>query len=343
MDIILFVYVREEEYGKRFLRFLLRKKHPRLHPELVTRYEVVNHRVETERQKIVVLTDDRKVYEEEKRQVILLSDEQSRENGKIFQYQQADEIYDELLVQIGIEKQTVCVETKQSYEKGVYCICSPSRQDSTVMAVMLSQYLACYGSTLYINLSEFPYYFEEQLLKKPNFCQKGIGELIFLTDRKRFKEREAQCHISFGNANMLPSMPYYKDLLDSTADDWQEILQRLQKECGYEKIVIQINELMECSLAVMEKSDYTWFLYPRCKMGEIEKEVFSHYCQLEKREALLEKVQWVEIPAEVADWQEIMEQQGLMEVSENKQAMACMEQFVKGGEGEDVCLVEDFG
>lgn len=342
METVLFLYVHDEEYGKRFLRFLLQKKHPMLCPELVTHYEMILDREETAFQQVVVLTDDKKVYEEEERTVILLGDEQSREKRKIFQYQKAEDIYDELLVQIGVEKVSISQEGTACDTKGVYAICSASRQESTVVSVMLSQYLGHRGNTLYLNLSEFPYYFGGELRKEADFAKKGIGELVFLSDRERFPDQMENCEIPFGKAKMLCPMPYYKDLLDCTAEDWQVILERLQKECGYEHIIIQMNELMEDSFPIMEVCDECFFLFAKGVMGRLEKEVFCHYCRLEKRSSLWERMRWFKIPEEIATWQEVIESQSLDDLAENAQALAIVDDWLKGEE-EDVCIVENIG
>ena len=56
-DVVLLLYMKDEDYGRRLLRFLLRQKNPRLHPELVTSEHLVQDRVGTPAQKLWVLTD----------------------------------------------------------------------------------------------------------------------------------------------------------------------------------------------------------------------------------------------------------------------------------------------
>ena len=67
-NVILLLYLKDAEYGKRFLRFLVGKKNPHLHPELVTAADKIKMRVGMESEELVVLTDDMGVKEDEKRQ-----------------------------------------------------------------------------------------------------------------------------------------------------------------------------------------------------------------------------------------------------------------------------------
>ena len=78
-DVILLLYLHDEKYGKRLLRYLAGKKNPVLYPELVTVRERIEKRTASEAEELVVLTDDAGIREDSKRKVIYLS----REMGKI--------------------------------------------------------------------------------------------------------------------------------------------------------------------------------------------------------------------------------------------------------------------
>lgn len=102
MEVILLLYVREEDYGRRLLRFLLAKKNSFLHPELVTDERMLRNRVGTQKQRIVVLTDREMTVKEESREIIYLSAQRSDERKSVYQYQKAEGLYRELLVKLGI-------------------------------------------------------------------------------------------------------------------------------------------------------------------------------------------------------------------------------------------------
>ena len=57
-DVVLLLYMKDEDYGRRLLRFLLRQRNPRLHPELVTSEHLIKNRVGTPTQKIFIKCSD---------------------------------------------------------------------------------------------------------------------------------------------------------------------------------------------------------------------------------------------------------------------------------------------
>ena len=91
MEVILLLYVREEDYGRRLLRFLLGKKNSFLHPELVTDERMLWNRAGTQTQRIVVLTDREMAVKEKS----FICRHSAVMNGKVF---------------ISIRKRRVCTE-----------------------------------------------------------------------------------------------------------------------------------------------------------------------------------------------------------------------------------------
>ena len=98
-------------------------------------------RVGTELHPSAVLTDDPGLYEDGKHNTILLSGQQDRTQKKIFQYQKAEGIYQELLWQLRLDPAVPAVsETAEMTEKKdmVYAVFSPESGDGTYLAVTLA-------------------------------------------------------------------------------------------------------------------------------------------------------------------------------------------------------------
>ena len=91
--IILLLYLSDETYGKRLLRYLTGKRNPLLCPELVTEESAVNQRDAGNKGEIVVLTDYAGIREHEGRRVIFLSGDARQTENSIFMYQKAEKIY----------------------------------------------------------------------------------------------------------------------------------------------------------------------------------------------------------------------------------------------------------
>ncbi len=337
--VILLLYVKDVVYGKRFLRFLLGKRHPGLHPELVTERDKIEHRVGTDRQSIVVLTDDRTVREDEKRRVIYLSQEKWETRGAIFQFQKVEGIYRQLLEQLDIDPPEATWEQKEEMA-GIYVVFAPAGDSGTQFSVMLSQYLGQYGTCLYLNLSGFPVFHDGQFRLTPEYARRGLGELLFFLKDKEFARRQQEIRRPFGNGFMIPPAPHFRDVLDSTPEEWEQLFQQI-RGCGYRSIVVEIGQIFDNMLDVMEKGDRVFLVRSASGFDQVREAVFRQYCRLEKREKLERDIEYIQ----VQDWERELTNQPLEEVSQNPQNMEYIRQLLTGERKEerDVCILEDDG
>lgn len=291
-DVILLLYMQDEIYGKRLLRYLLGQKNPALHPELLTEKKEIDVRMTQEKGNVVLLTDDREAQDDKKR-IIRFSETKNVAENEIFIYQKASGIYSELIKKLEIPGEEKETENTADSPQGVYAFFSPDGGISTLSAAV-SQYLGSLGKCLYINISGFPIYYGEQLSENPAFETKGLGELLFFVDREQFAQKEKEISIPFGAARMLAPAHHYKDISDSDAEDWKKMLVRLRKDCGYDTVVIESSHLFESTLDLLELCDYPYFITKNGVIGEIKKKVFLHYLELEGKEKLSKKCIFLE-------------------------------------------------
>ena len=338
------LYLRDVEYGKRLLRFLLQKKNPRIHPELVTAKNKMEFRVGADPERFVVLTDDPEIREDGKRKVILLSSQQNRMQKKIFQYQKAEGIYQELLWQLRLEPEEHPVPVEKA-ETGVgdmvYAVFSPEAEEGTGMAVVLSQYMATKGKCLYLQMSGLPVYFAGSLDMKPDFGARGMGELLFLLRQESFAEQMQQCCRRLGKADMLPPMTHFKDLLDCRPEDWEYFLRRLKDDCGYDSVVVEMGMIYEFFLDIMEKADRILFLQSPGCVGHIRRAVFRRYCQTEGKDDLLSRIKYIRCTEDVSRITEGWDRLELSGLAEDRQRMEWMKKLLEGGDAEDDYIVSD--
>lgn len=347
MEVILLIYVQEEVYGKRLLRYVLGKKNPYLHPELVTSSDMVTYRVGTETQKVVVLTDKEDIRAEGKKAVIHLTARQNVERNTIFRYQKAENIYKQLLLQLGMKEESNPDNLMKNagQKRGIVFVLSPDAIGVTAMATLISQWLGQNGCCLYLNLTGFPIWFGESLCEEPDFQLSGVDELLFMSNREDFAEREKEIRRPMGQAFLLPPFHHYKDLLDSTKEDWHELFQRLQTDCGYDSIVVELGPLMEHTMDLLSLGNEIIFLSQKGLLGKVRFNVWKQYCRMEKKQELLYQTRRLLLPEEWQEWEEMILEHPLKEIAGNNQLMARVNELLEHDrEGEeDVCLWEDFG
>lgn len=337
MEVILLLYVREEDYGRRLLRFLLGKKNSFLHPDLVTDERMLRNRVGTKMQRIVVLTDREITMKEETKEIIYLSAQRSDKRKSVYQYQKAESLYGELLTKLGIgeKKPDEAVSDSSAYSGGIWFLFSTDGIGLTAAAVMAAQYLALHGKCLYINLTEFPVWFEETLCEKPDFQLAGTGELLFMSEDREFIRREKEVRKTLGKAYLLPPFHHYKDLLDSTKEDWQEMFHRLRSDCGYDSIIVELDFLTEHTLDLLSFGDEILLFSQKGMLGDIRFHVWEQYCRIEKREELLRQIRRCAMPEEWQEWEMMMIEQSWEEMTENKQFMSKIETMLYATEEEE--------
>lgn len=343
--IVLLLYVKEEGYGRRLLHFLLGKRQPGLHPELVTEKKMLMQRAGTSGEQIVILTDDAGVQEDEKRKVILLAGEQDRERQKIFQYQCGEGIYQELVAQLGLKEVPQQPMEEKKKIKGVIMLFSTEGSGVTVTAVMLSQYLGRQGKCLYLCLSAFPVFYCGELRKEPPFETPGLEELLFDSEHELSQEKIGQLIQKFGYADILAPMCHFKDILDCSMEDWQRLLDCICREGGYDTVVVELGQIFESVMEFLELGDHVWLLRRRNTLGEIRDDVFRHYCHMEKKEELLDRTEFIPIPERWEEWEEQLCIQSLAEWGSNAQMMQEIENLWEREkeEEENVCIWEDLG
>lgn len=341
-QVILLLHFREEDYGRRFLRFINGKKHPQIHTELVTDREKALRRVGKATDRLVIVTDDETMEEDGKRELILLTGEQNRKEKKIFQYQCAEKIYDELTALLGIEKKMPeRVEPEQG--EGVVILFSPEGIPLTELAVLMSQYLGKQGRCLYICLSGFPIYYAGEFQKEPDYQTPGIGELMLCPAEEMLHDKLQQLVRTFGSAEMLPPFSHYKDMLDCTADDWKLFLERIRKEGRYDSVIVEMGTLFESMTDLLEFADRLFVVGREDAFGKLRTEAFRRYCRMEKKDSIVAMAECVPMPEEAEEWRKNLFLQPLSEWAENSQLMGKIRNLLENRkEEEDVCLWEDF-
>lgn len=332
--VTLLLCVENAEYGKKFLHFLIDRKNPNLLPELVTGAGLLDERIRMEEKRVIILTDNKEIKEDEQKEVFYLSHRENKEQKEIFQFQKAEGIYHDLLEHIGMESE-FSVQSEKEGNKGVFCIFSPIGGGGTAAAVHFTQYLGKRGSCLYLNLSEFPLFYDESLKTEPDVGNKGLGDLFFILEEKEFVEKQRRLKSSFGTADILPPMAHFKDLFDCSGKDWKLFLHRLLYECGYDSIVMEMDRLYEFSLELMETCKRIFWIQTPDIGGQIRRSVFRRYCRMERKEEIDKKMEILETGGILNSWQKNLENKQICQIAQDDYHMAAVQNIMlqkeKGG------------
>lgn len=340
-DVILLLYLHDEKYGKRLLRYLAGKKNPLLYPELVTMRERIGIRTAAETENLVVLTDDAGIMEDSRRKVIYLSREREGSRGTIYRYQKASGIYHDLMELLEMKPTEGAQETDKIRE-GIFFLLDSEGGGAAPLAVLLSQYLGQLGKCLYLSLTGFPLYYDSVLQEKPDFHTKGLTELLFCVGREELAGQIKGFIKPFGRAEMAAPFVHFKDLLDCSAKEWTGLMQKLRSECGYDSIVIEAGQFFEDMLDIMQASDYPCLVQEPGLCGRIRTAVFMQYCRIEKKDELIRKCRKILPPFERKEGTEILNRMDAEQMAEDEALMnrigKWLEEMERGEE--DDCIIE---
>ena len=243
-DKTLYVHISDEEYLRRFIRYMNMRRHPELAVERITEREMFWQRVNEDNgnEDDYYLTDNMINIPDISlngtgSRIMYLSDTDDEKNRIISVCQSADLIY------------TMCLKIMKLSESsrgkargpvpGIYGVCGHG-EASDVVAGSLSQELSEYGNCLYISLAAFPHFYTTY--KKE---EHSLGELIFRIGSGEFVALVNNALTEFGRAKRLPGVSHYKDLWDMSDDDRAALLKKLKNECDFDYIVVGFNDVRE--------------------------------------------------------------------------------------------------
>ncbi|MEE3467555.1 MAG: hypothetical protein VZQ83_03860 [Eubacterium sp.] len=238
----LYLYVCDDEYGKRLLRYLNSHRHPTLRVEMVTERERFwESRSQRKSNDEYWLTDDvsGSLADPGDRSTLwMLADRSDGDRHRIGYAKKAPELLRELM---GIMALTdVADRPSGAPPPGVYGVYSPG-EEGTVTAALLSQELGTYGACIYVNLCEFPVFYTSESVGEKN----NLGELFFRLESKDYKGLVEQSQITYGKATRLPTVSHYRDLWDVGDEDRRIFFRRLTEECDRTYVVVLFNDVRE--------------------------------------------------------------------------------------------------
>lgn len=351
-DLLLYIYVRDEDYGRRLHRLINSRRLTGVKVELVTKPEKI-HKSVSKSTRVTVLTDIKDYQQSEGVECIFLSDVD--DGSGIFQYQKGENLYRDLLVKLGVDR-TNEVRTDDSMGEiaGVYAVFSPNPSDATMAASVLSQLLGSYGKCIYLCMSGFWCFCGDAANDEKSIFstvkseyrmseKEGLSYAMFSLERNNFKELINKLKVPLGNSDMLYPVNHFTDLLDCKARDWQTLFERLRKECGYECIVVDMGQLFEFSFEVLAGVDYPIYIKEKGFCGDLYEKIFRYYMELEDGKEAIQRCIFTYLPLEKEEWLNNLKHISISEFFEQPFVKNALVEWYKHLEKEedDVCCYEE--
>ena len=292
----LYLYLRDEEYGRKLQKYITSRHHPELRVEMMTEREIFweSRAYSNENDKENWLTDDkeRMAYDRGDKSSLILLDERSDIDARKISYlQRSKGIYTELLTVLKLSELRSPDNSENCPAPGVYGVFSPDNK-ADILAPLLSQEFGQYGKTLYLSLSEFPVFYEQKDEDSEDAHSTSLGELIFKLGSKEFKEEVDRIAVKYGNCRRLPGVAHYRDLTD-IRDDMSRFVERLAGECELDYIVICIDHV--CDLFALSEKIKIIYVSDKSKTDKTQGEIFVNYAKVEHKESVIEEADFVTV------------------------------------------------
>lgn len=275
------LFFRDGNYGKSLLHFIIAKRHPQIAARLITDQKEL---ISCQEEQRVVLTDREEMQELSLPVKIFLCDRQSRNDHCIYQYQKAEDVYEELLWHLNLP----VVEQEANLIRGVYVVFG-TEGGQQLLAQGFAKMIAKQQKCLWIDLSRFSEMSvvqEESLLEELLLSE--FATQILANIQKIRQEKEGY--------HFLPSMKYFGDIIDCTCKEWWSVLECLQEKGDFPCIIISTDFLLESMIQLMKNADGAYIVHPEGKEKHIDR--FISYCHMGNISITEKEVQPVVIPEE---------------------------------------------
>ena len=299
-DLTLLLCDREEDYAQMLAEYLLKQKGIQWKVCVYTSAEELLRQEKTRAKTggdIVLLAEsaweDRLSLLSGVCMVILdeCSQEGLAEYPHISKYQSADRVTGQLLELYAQQEGKVAWGRRVCGGTRVIGFYSPvHRCLQTTMAGALSQALAERGRTLYLNL--------EYLGENSEAGDHDLADLLYFLkqDGEVFRLRLESMLRRIGTLDYIPAMKAGDNLSRITSQEWLRLLERLEKECGYEYVVLDLSESVQGLLEILRYCTRVLTISRKEPMARAKERRYRQQLELYHYEDILEKTRFIGLP-----------------------------------------------
>ena len=247
---IIVLYDREEEYARLFSEYLKRQKEL---PWEIHTYTGIEELLDSEKTgEVTMLVVAESSYADRLEMLQPVCQAILNESGtlrwhqfpNINKYQEAEGVWKELLElyveAVGVRLPLLCAEYKTKFI-GIYSPVHRCLQSS--FALTLAQLIAEKHPALYLNFEH--YVGIPELL--PDMQTFDMADLLYFlnAEKEKFRLRMQTMLKHVGNLDYVPPMKSGQNLLTVTAEEWMNLLQKIEDLGEYEYVVLDLTESMQ--------------------------------------------------------------------------------------------------
>lgn len=296
---ILAVYGLEPSYGERFADYVNQKDKA---PFTAMSFSSVEKlRQYGEEHVIEILLVDEEVRESVRdvkaNQVMVLCQgvlvEEQEAFPAIYKYQSGDCVMREVMARY-------CSQTVEpalallGAKARVFGVYSPvNRCMKSSLALTLCQQLGRHETVLYMNLEEYSGF---SRLVCDDY-KTDLSDVLYLYRQGTYHWMRLKSMVyNWGNVDYIPPVRYGEDLTQVTPDEMGILIERIARESGYDKMVVDVGQAGHGALPVLEVCDTIYMPIREDCFSAAKIEEFEEYLEEADRHSVMERIQKLKLP-----------------------------------------------
>lgn len=299
MERIMAIYDVDPSYGARFADFVNQKEKTPF--TAVSFGSLMKLKEFAKEHPIEILLIDRGALKEvggiEARQIVTLVDgevvELKEEQPVVYKYQSGDSIMREVMACYcrQAEEPPPALFGARAVVIGIY---SPvNRCLKTSFALTMGQLMSRNERVLYINLEEYSGF---SRLIQARYTQ-DLSDVLYLYRQGAYNWLKLKSIVySWGGMDYIPPVRYAEDLSQVSPEDMATLLDRIARESGYEKILVDVGQMGKGALPVLENCDAVYMPVKDDCISAAKVEEFDEYLKAAGSADLREKIQKLKLP-----------------------------------------------
>ncbi len=283
----------ERQYAKNLLQIFAGKQETGMQLYLFYTFEELQKFALQKKIHILLIAEEypkeqRDAIEAESKYVLLREQrELSEEECGVLRYQSADVIWTQLVKSAGAS--TVKTVVTSAKEKGVLIgVYSPvHRIGKTRFAIRMGKKLAEREPVLYLNLEAYAgteMYFREK-------TEGHLGDLLYYQKQERgnIGIRLSTIAGQLEKLDYVSPLPYLQDLKSVKKEEWLKLLERILRECIYEKVIVDIGDCVDGMFEILRFCDVIYTPYIEETVSQAKMMQYTENLRKTGMEDILEK------------------------------------------------------